>query len=37
MIVGKKLRKELIRLYSVGGQPTEAVLAQTCMGIFFIS
>jgi hypothetical protein len=32
----KKLRKELIRLLSVEGQPTKAVLAQTCMGVFFI-
>jgi len=29
-------QKELIRLLSVEGQPTKAVLAQTCMGIFFI-
>jgi amino acid transporter len=31
-----KLFKELIRLHSVEGQPKIAVLAQTCMGIFFI-
>jgi hypothetical protein len=30
------LRKELIRLVSVEGQPTKAVLAQTFMGVFFI-
>jgi hypothetical protein len=32
----KQLWKELIRLHSVEGQPTKAVLAQTCMGAFFI-
>jgi hypothetical protein len=32
----KKLWKELIRLLSIGGQPTKAVLAQTCMGVFFV-
>jgi hypothetical protein len=30
------LWKELIRLLSVEGQPTKVVLAQTCMGVFFI-
>jgi hypothetical protein len=30
------LWKKLIRLLSVEGQPTGAVLAQTCMGVFFI-
>jgi len=29
-------QEELIRLLSVEGQPTKAVLAQTCMGVFFI-
>jgi hypothetical protein len=33
---GKKLRKELIFLLSVEGQPTKAVLAQTCMAVFLI-
>jgi hypothetical protein len=27
---------ELILLLSVEGQPTTVVLAQTCMGVFFI-
>jgi hypothetical protein len=27
---------EIIRLLSVEGQPTKAVSAQTCMGVFFI-
>jgi hypothetical protein len=31
----KTLWKEVIRLLSVEGQPTEAVLAQTCEGVFF--
>jgi uncharacterized membrane protein len=30
-----KLWKKLIRLLSVEGQPTKAVLAHTCMGVFF--
>jgi hypothetical protein len=30
------LRKELISLLSVEGQPTKAVLEKTCMGVFFI-
>jgi hypothetical protein len=29
------LWKELIRLISVEGQPTKAVVAQKCVGIFF--
>jgi hypothetical protein len=32
----EKLHKALIRLLSVAGQPTKAVLVQTCMGVFFI-
>jgi hypothetical protein len=32
----KKLLKELIRILSVEGQPTKAVLVQTWMGEFFI-
>jgi hypothetical protein len=32
----KKLRKERSHLLSVEGQPTKAVLAQTCMSVFFI-
>jgi hypothetical protein len=32
----KKLRKELIRLLSVEWQPSKAVLAKTCMSVFFI-
>jgi hypothetical protein len=32
----KKLWKELIRLLSDEGQPAKLVLAQTCMGVFFI-
>jgi hypothetical protein len=32
----KKLWNELIRLLSVEGQATNAVLAQTCMGVHFI-
>jgi hypothetical protein len=31
-----KLWKELIRLLSVEGHPTKAVLTQTCMVVFFI-
>jgi hypothetical protein len=31
----KKLRKELIRLLSINGQTKKAVLAPTCMGVFF--
>jgi hypothetical protein len=30
------LWKQLIRLLSVEGQPTKAVLAQPCMGVFFV-
>jgi hypothetical protein len=30
------MEKELSRLLSVEGQPTKVVLAQTCMGVFFI-
>jgi hypothetical protein len=33
---GNKFWKELIRLLSVDGQPTKAVLAQICVGVFFI-
>jgi hypothetical protein len=36
MIVGHKVWKELIRLFSIEGQPTKAALAQTCMGVFNI-
>jgi hypothetical protein len=36
MIKYKKLWKELIRILSAEGQPKKAVLAQTCMGVFFI-
>jgi hypothetical protein len=36
MIEDKKLWKELIRLHCVEGQPTQAVLTQTRMGVFFI-
>jgi hypothetical protein len=32
----KTLWKEPIRLLSVEGQTTNIVLAQTCMGVFFI-
>jgi hypothetical protein len=32
----KKLRKELIRLLCAEGQPTKAVLARTCIGVFLI-
>jgi hypothetical protein len=32
----EKLWKELIWLLSVDGQPTKEILAQTCVGIFFI-
>jgi hypothetical protein len=32
----KKLWKELIHLHCAEGQPTKTVLAQTCMGVFFI-
>jgi hypothetical protein len=32
----KKLMEELIRLLSVERQPTTAVLARTCMAVFFI-
>jgi hypothetical protein len=30
------LWKELIRVLSADGQPTRTVLAQTCVGVFFI-
>jgi hypothetical protein len=36
MILGQQLWKELIRLLSVQGQSTKVVLAQTCVGAFFI-
>jgi hypothetical protein len=32
----KQLWKELIRLLSAEGQPTNAVLAHACVGVFFI-
>jgi hypothetical protein len=32
----KKLWKERIRVLSIEGQPTRAVLAQTCMAVYFI-
>jgi hypothetical protein len=32
----QKLWEEPIRLLPVETQPTQAVLAQTCMGVFFI-
>jgi hypothetical protein len=35
MIVGQEVM-ERIRLLSVKSQPMKAVLAQTCMGVFFI-
>jgi hypothetical protein len=36
MIEDKKLWKELICQFSIEGQPTKAVLALTCVGVFFI-
>jgi hypothetical protein len=36
MIESKKLWKELIRILSVKGQPTKAILSHTRTGIFFI-
>jgi hypothetical protein len=36
MIERQELWKELIRLLSVECHPTKAVLAETCMGAFFI-
>jgi hypothetical protein len=36
MVEGQEvMEKKIIRLLSVEGQPTKAVLAQTCMGVFF--
>jgi hypothetical protein len=35
MIEGQGV-KERIRLLSIQGQPTKAILSQTCMGAFFI-
>jgi hypothetical protein len=36
MIEGQEVTEKLIRLLSVEGQPIKAVLAQTCMGVFFV-
>jgi hypothetical protein len=36
MIEGQEVVEKLIRLFSVECQPTKAVLAQTCLGVFFI-
>jgi hypothetical protein len=36
MIQGQEVWKEQIRVLSVEGQPSKAVLAQTCTGVVFI-
>jgi hypothetical protein len=36
MVEGKRFSKEFILLLSVESQPTKAVLAQTCINVFFI-
>jgi hypothetical protein len=36
MSEGQEVWKKLICLLCVEGQPTKAVLAQACMGVFFI-
>jgi hypothetical protein len=36
MIEGQEVTEKLIRLLSVEGQLTKAVLAQTCMAVFFV-
>jgi hypothetical protein len=36
MIVGQEVTERRTRLLSVEGQPTKAVLAQICMGVFFV-
>jgi hypothetical protein len=37
MIMGQEFKDRIIHLLSVEGQPTKAVLAQTCMVVFYIS
>jgi hypothetical protein len=37
MIIGQEFKDRIIHLLSVEGQPTKAVLAQKCIGVFYIS